>query len=76
MAASTARPLLRPGTKHHQLAKLVAVLAEPMLSPTLVASSGQQFIGMLFAAAPFGLGLVLLGYMPVDDNLSELSDEH
>ncbi len=54
---------------------LVAVLAGPMLSPAFVASPGQQIIGVLLAAALFGLGLVLLGHMPLEDDPSERSDE-
>ncbi len=54
---------------------LVAVFAGPMLSPAFVVSPGQQLTGVLLAAALFGLGLMLLGRMPADDNPSEPSDK-
>ncbi len=54
---------------------LVVVLAGPTLSPALAASPGQQLIGVLLAATLFGLGLMLLGRMPIDDDASEEPDE-
>lgn len=54
---------------------LVAVLAGPMLNPALTATPGQQLGGVLLAVALFGLGLMLLGRIPVDDEPNRQSDK-
>ncbi len=54
---------------------LVVALAGPALSPALAASPGQRLIGVLLAAVLLGLGLILLGRMPVEDGASEQPDK-
>ncbi len=54
---------------------LVVALAGPTLSPALAASPGQRLIGVLLVATLFGLGLMLLGRMPIDADAREEPDK-
>ncbi len=53
---------------------LVAVLAGPTLSPALAASPGQKLAGVLLAVALIGLGLMLLGRIPIETKTSSQTD--